>query len=108
MRGIPAFAAWVMAALLVAATFVSGEAYPQAKAGASDRAITMQVMEELAADPSLGKMDIDVATRSGVVSLTGFVRTMEDIARAGALAGAVSGVSAVTNGLRVANRPSRA
>ena len=36
------------------------------------------------------------------------VRTLEDIARAGAVAKRVSGVSAVRNDLRVADRPSRA
>jgi osmotically-inducible protein OsmY len=47
-------------------------------------------------------------TLDGVVRLTGFVRTLDDIARAGAVAKRVSGVSAVRNGLRVANRPSQA
>jgi osmotically-inducible protein OsmY len=53
-------------------------------------------------------MDIQVETQSGVVSLTGFVRSLDDIVKAGELARAVSGVSAVRNSLRVADRPSRA
>ena len=57
----------------------------------------------LAATFGVGALQLD-----GVVNLTGFVRTLEDIARAGAVAKQVSGVSAVRNGLRVADRPSRA
>jgi osmotically-inducible protein OsmY len=46
-------------------------------------------------------MDIYIETQDRVVDLAGFVRSMDDIAKAGELARAVSGVSAVRNGLRV-------
>jgi osmotically-inducible protein OsmY len=42
------------------------------------------------------------------VNLSGFVRSLDDVAKAAELARGVRGVSAVRNGLRVANRPSRA
>ncbi len=73
-----------------------------------DAAITTRVEGAFARDPFLRSMHIKVETQRGVVNLTGFVRSVEDIAKAGGLARAVSGVSAVRNGLRVQNRPSRA
>ena len=99
-------AAWAAAFVLVAAAFCTGPA--QDKGMGSDAAITRQVERGLAGDATLRSMEIHVQTLEGVVSLRGFVRTLEDIAKAGSIAKAVSGVSAVRNGLRVANRPSRA
>jgi hyperosmotically inducible protein len=105
---LPALAAWVLAVLLVAATFYSGEPGAQAKPASTDASITMQVQDAIARDPFLRAMQIRVETQSGVVNLNGFVRSVDDIAKAGDLARGVSGVSAVRNGLRVENRPSRA
>ena len=94
--------------LVLAATLGVGALHAQEKAGGSDASITRQIEHGLARDAALGGMAIYVETLDGVVNLTGFVRTLEDIARAGAVAKRVSGVSAVRNGLRVADRPSRA
>jgi osmotically-inducible protein OsmY len=105
---LPALAAWALAVLLVAATFYAGELPAQAKPASTDVSITMQVENVIARDPFLRAMHIRVETQSGVVNLSGFVRSVDDIAKAGDLARAVSGVSAVRNGLRVENRPSRA
>jgi hyperosmotically inducible protein len=101
-------AAALLAALLVAATFFAGNAQAQDKPASPDASITARVESVLAKDPVLAGMDIKVETQSGVVSLSGFVRSVRDIAKAGDLARAVSGVSGVRNGLRVANRPDRA
>ena len=94
--------------LVLAATFGVGALHAQGKGGGSDAAITRQIEHGLARDAVLRNMEIYVETLDGVVNLTGFVRTLEDIARAGAVARRVKGVSAIRNGLRVADRPSRA
>jgi len=98
----------IIAMLVLAATLGIGALHAQEKAGGSDAAITRQIEHGLASDAELRGMEIHVETLGGVVNLTGFVRTLEDIARAGAVASRVSGVSAVRNGLRVGDRPSRA
>ena len=59
-------------------------------------------------EAALGGMDIKVETQAGVVSLFGFVRSLDDVARVEGIARAVSGVTAIRNHLRVANRPSQA
>jgi osmotically-inducible protein OsmY len=100
--------AWALAVLLVAATFAAGEAPAQSKPASPDASITRQVERALAHDPFLRNMNIQVETNRGVVNLTGFVRSVEDIAKAGEVVRAVNGVSAVRNGLRVQNRPTRA
>jgi hyperosmotically inducible protein len=100
----PTLAAWALALLLVAGTFMVDRAYGQEPV--ADATLTERVQSAIAKDRRLA--DIEVRTHEGVVRLTGFVRTVEDIARAGELARAVRGVLGVTNGLRVANQPSRA
>lgn len=105
MRYAGIFAAWILATLLMAA---AGDAEAQGKPESPDTAITERVENALAKDPFLRAMHIYVETQDGVVNLTGFVRSLDDIVKAGELARAVSGVAAVRNSLRVANRPSRA
>ncbi len=95
-------------ALLLAGMLAVGGALAQDKPAAPDAAITTQVAGAFARDPVLRRMHIKVDTQSGVVSLSGFVRSLDDVVKAGELAGAVSGVSAVKNRLRVQNRPSQA
>jgi osmotically-inducible protein OsmY len=103
---VPVLAAWLLAFLLVAGTFAAGNLRAQAEP--ADAGITAQVQHALAQDPNLGAMNIRVETHGAVVRLSGFVRSVDDIAKAGKLARAVRGVSAVKNGLRVQNRPSQA
>jgi osmotically-inducible protein OsmY len=105
---LPALLVWLLAVLLVAGTFAASRVQAQDKPPVADAAITQRVQSALAKDAVLGGMEIRVATQDGMVSLTGFVRTLEDIAKAGALAQRVRGVTGVRNDLRVANRPSRA
>jgi hyperosmotically inducible protein len=97
-----------VALLLAGGALVPGAAQAQVKLSSPDAAITTRIVGAFARDPFLRGMDIQVETQSGVVSLTGFVRSLDDIVKAGELARAVSGVSAVRNSLRVADRPSRA
>jgi osmotically-inducible protein OsmY len=104
--------AWLAAALLLTVLGYAGAAGAQGgsadrAAHPSDAAITARVQTAIRKAPALEKMDIRVETRGGIVHLSGFVDSMDDIARAAAVAGSVEGVSAVRNALRVANRPSR-
>ena len=106
MRPLPAV--WVAVLLLVALAFVTGGLQAEEQQASVDAAITDRVERALGRDRALEKMDIKVETHGAVVRLTGFVRSLEDIAKAGKLARKVRGVAAVKNGLRVENRPSRA
>ena len=103
-----ALAACLLALLLVAATFGAGMAHGQPRPAEADAAITLQVRQSIARDPLLKRMRIEVQTRNRVVRLTGSVRSLDDIAKAGELAGGVRGVWAVRNGLHLEDRPSRA
>jgi osmotically-inducible protein OsmY len=104
MRGAATVTAWIAALLLVAGTFAVSRAQAQERKGSADDGITQRVQRALAEDPFLGSMEIYIETQDRVVNLSGFVRSEDDIAKAGELARAVSGVSAVRNGLRVGNR----
>jgi hyperosmotically inducible protein len=97
-----------VALLLAGGALFPGGAQAQVKLASPDASITTRVEGAIQRDPFLRSMHIKVETQDGVVNLTGFVRSLDDIAKAGELARAVSGVSAVRNSLRVANRPSRA
>jgi hypothetical protein len=105
---LPVLAAWIMAVVLVAGTFAAVRSQAQDQVPSEDASITRRVESALAKDPFLRSQEIYVETQDGVVNLSGFVRSLEDIAKAGDLARGVRGVAAVRNGLRVANRPSRA
>ena len=95
--------------MLVIACGFAGGALAQDKAAFSDdAAITARVERAIQRDAALKEMDIRVITEEKVVRLRGFVDTLGDIGRAGVLAESVRGVLHVRNGLRVANRPSRA
>jgi osmotically-inducible protein OsmY len=108
MSRLPVLAAWLLAVLLVAGTFAAGRSQAQEKRLIDDSTITQRVQDAIAQDRVLAGLHIEVRTLDGLVNLTGFVRSLEDIARAGELVRAVRGVLGVRNGLRVANRPSRA
>lgn len=108
MKLVPAVAAWLLAVLLVAGTFAASRAQAQDKQLIDDSAVTQRVQKAIAQDRDLAAQHIEVRTQDGMVSLTGFARSLEDIARAGELVRAVRGVSGVRNDLRVADRPSRA
>jgi osmotically-inducible protein OsmY len=101
-------AALIAALLLVVATFAATRAQAQGTPGSADFSISKRVESALAQDPALRNLEIYVETQDGVVDLTGFVRSLEQAAKAGDLARAVRGVTAVRNGLRLADRPSRA
>jgi hyperosmotically inducible periplasmic protein len=108
MTILQVLAAILAALLLLAAAAGSGPAAAQAVPSLADASITARVERALYYEPSLEHAHISVATRGGMVTLSGFARTIEDIPMAGRLAGAIDGVRAVTNAIRVANRPTRA
>ena len=96
-------------AALFAFTNASAQDKLQDKGGGFDDAvITELVTSALDKDPVLRKMNISVETQEGVVRLSGFVDSMAQVDRAGALARQIEGVSSVRNTIRVTNRPSRA
>jgi hypothetical protein len=97
--------AGVVAAALM---LFSGSAPAEGPFPGNDAAITAAVQLVLWTEGSLAGTDIRVETADGAVTLRGFAGTMEDIATAGRLARAVSGVRDVTNAIRVAVKPSRA
>lgn len=108
LKQLSAAAAWILALVLVAGTLAASRAQAQEPPASTDVSITQRVQSALAKDPFLRGMQIYVETQDGVVNLSGFVRSLEDASKAGELARAVRGVKAVRNGLRVADRPSRA
>ena len=95
---------WMLAAalMLVASGAWADGTYP------SDAEIVAAVEHVLWHERSLAHANIRVASLEGQVTLRGFAVTMQDIATASRLAGAVPGVLGVTNTIRVAVRPSRA
>jgi osmotically-inducible protein OsmY len=100
---LPVFAAILAGLLLLAAAVGSGPAAAQAAPSLADASITARVGRALDNERSLEDAHIGVDTRGGMVTLSGFAGTIEDIATAGRLAGGIDGVRAVTNAIRVAN-----
>jgi osmotically-inducible protein OsmY len=66
-----------------------------------DSVITTKVKAAILEDPTLKTLQISVKTYRGVVQLSGFVDSKEMVARAGEVAGKVSGVRDVKNDLIV-------
>ena len=103
---------WIVAALLAALLGFTNanaqEKHQDKGVGFNDAVITELVASALDQDPMLRRMNIAVQTHDGVVRLSGFVDSMAQVDRAGALARGVEGVSRVRNTIRVTNRPSRA
>ena len=66
-----------------------------------DTVITTKVKAAVLNDPSLKSAEINVETFKGVVQLSGFVNSQEDIAKAAAVAKGVKGVTSVKNDMRL-------
>ncbi len=66
-----------------------------------DTAITTKVKAAIFNEPALKSAEINVETFKGRVQLSGFVSTRANIDRAVILAQGVSGVTSVTNDMRV-------
>ena len=74
---------------------------PTAAVLQTDAAITAGVKAALLGDASLKANEIDVDTDQGVVRLSGFVSSADDVAAAAAAARTVRGVRSVRNELRL-------
>lgn len=65
----------------------------------NDVAITAKVKTKLLNDPQIAGLKIDVDTRAGVVTLSGTVRSVEEMQRAAMIATEIEGVVDVVNRL---------
>jgi hyperosmotically inducible protein len=93
----------VLLATLVLATVTgcaSGDPR-QAEQQVDDASVTAGVKTAIAAAPALKGSEIQVDTQHGVVQLSGFVSSAEDVATAAAVARTVRGVQSVRNDLRL-------
>ena len=94
-------AAIALVALVVVA-LVSGACAPSVAANTDDASITARVRTVLLNDTEIGARSIEVATSSGVVTISGVVRTPAEAYRAVVLARRVEGVRDVQTSLQVA------
>jgi osmotically-inducible protein OsmY len=92
---------------VVLAAMLAGSVLAQAPAARDDEAIFADVEEALQAAPALAAARITILIRDGYVTLSGHADTMKDVATAGRLAARVSGVTGVSNRIRVVDRPMR-
>jgi hyperosmotically inducible protein len=95
--------ATLLAALVLGTVTVSGCATPGEAAGQAiaDATITTGVKAAINGDPNLKVSDLNVETEQGVVQLSGFVSSADDVAAAAAAARTVRGVKSVRNDLRL-------
>lgn len=92
----------LLAALLLAgAAGCSADAHRMAPAAIADADITSGVKAAVAADRQLQAGEIEIETREGIVRLSGFVSSADDVAAAAAVARTVKGVQSVRNDLRL-------
>jgi osmotically-inducible protein OsmY len=93
----------IMTALFLVGTLVTavGCASTSSKEGTGeyidDSVITTKVKAAVLNEPTLKSAEINVETFKGVVQLSGFVNSAEDIAKATEVARAVKGVTSVKN-----------
>lgn len=102
MKQLKFLSAFLFAALLVSVAGCAGG--PQREGTGEyvdDTVITTKVKAAILNEPSLKVAEINVETFKGRVQLSGFVRDRSDIATASAVARRVSGVTSVTNDLRM-------
>ena len=66
-----------------------------------DTVITSKVKAAIFNDPSLKSAEINVETFKGVVQLSGFVNSREDINKAAQVARGIQGVTSVKNDMRL-------
>lgn len=88
---------------LAAASVQSAPPAPAAETSQyrNDAAVTSQVKTALLGQKNLDALDINVATRDGVVHLSGFVGSSAQITQAIEVARSVKGVREVKNDLRL-------
>jgi hyperosmotically inducible protein len=95
---------WKQAAALLAALALGGcgsASYLSPPAPVDDAAIATSVKAAIGSSPELKAADIDVASREGIVQLSGYVSSAESVATAASVARTVKGVKSVKNDLRL-------
>src|ERR1044071_6579778 len=102
MHPIKAFSAIVATVIL---TMTLGCASTRTQEGTGqyidDAAITTKVKTAILGEPGLKVAEINVETFKGVVQLSGFVSSREDINKAMRVARNIDGVTSVKNGMQV-------
>lgn len=106
MRNTGCMAALLSALLAALATTAlsgcaSADPGQAAQRQVDDASVTAGVKAAIAAEPALKGSEIQVDTEQGVVQLSGFVSSAEDVATAAAVARTVKGVQSVRNDLRL-------
>jgi len=93
----------LVAALMLTAVVGCASTATQESTGqyVNDTTITASVKAAILNEPSLKVAEINVETYKGVVQLSGFVRSRENIATAVSVARGVNGVQSVRNDMRV-------
>jgi osmotically-inducible protein OsmY len=93
----------VFATVLLMATIGCASTRTQESTGQyiDDSAITTKVKTAILAEPGLKSSEINVETFKGVVQLSGFVSSREDITSAVKVASAVGGVKSVKNNMQL-------
>jgi osmotically-inducible protein OsmY len=102
MRTIKTLSA-VFATLILMATIGCASTRTQEGTGEyiDDSVITTKVKTAILGEPGLKVSEINVETFKGVVQLSGFVNSREDITSAVKLASAVNGVKSVKNDMQL-------
>ncbi|WP_426196925.1 BON domain-containing protein [Massilia sp. DWR3-1-1] len=99
------FATTLIAALMlttvVGCASTAGDKHETAGQYIDDAAVTTSVKAAIVKEPSLKVAEINVETYKGVVQLSGFVSSAENIATATTVARSVNGVKSVKNDLRL-------
>jgi hyperosmotically inducible protein len=88
-------------ALATATGCASGAPGQAAEQLVDDANVSAGVKAAIAREPMLKGSEIQVDTNQGVVQLSGFVSSAEDVATAAAVARTVKGVNSVRNDLRL-------
>ena len=93
----------VIAMVIAVSGCSRGAAPPRGTVGVTleDGRLSAAVRTALLNDPELGVRKIAVETRVGVVTLTGSVRSQEEVERAQRLAASVTGVRDVQSSLKI-------
>ena len=100
---------WKLAAALTAVLTLGMATTGCASSGATqdearlvdDATITSGVKAAISQAPELRAAEIDVATREGIVQLSGYVSSADNVATAASVARTVKGVKSVRNDLRL-------
>lgn len=98
----------LLTGIVMAAVIAGCAAGPQQRSTGDyldDKAIAAKVKATIVQEPELKATQINVETYNGVVQLSGFVDSENDIRRAGEVANGVTGVKSVINNIVV--RPVR-